>query len=73
MKRKKQFISAAICPKCSSEDTLVLYSDDQSIACVNCNFEQTSEQRDKKSKIKENEQATTNSDKLSIKITQLDS
>jgi len=46
LKRKKQFIAGAICPQCSSLDSLVLYADDQSIVCVDCDFRKSSEQRD---------------------------
>lgn len=46
MNRKKQFIAGAICPKCSEMDSLVLYADDQSVACVSCDYTKSSEQRD---------------------------
>lgn len=46
MSRKKQFIAGAICPKCSEIDSLVLYADDQSVACVSCDFTKSSQQRD---------------------------
>lgn len=46
MTRKKQFIAGAVCPECSDTDSLVLFSDDQSISCVSCDFTKTSEQRD---------------------------
>ena len=46
MKRKKQFIAGAICPECSEMDSLVLYADDQSVACVSCDYTKSSEQRD---------------------------
>jgi uncharacterized metal-binding protein (TIGR02443 family) len=46
MARKKQFIAGAVCPECSDTDSLVLYADDQSVACVSCDFTKTSEQRD---------------------------
>ena len=49
MTRKKQFIAGAVCPECSDTDSLVLYSDDQSVACVSCDFIKTSEQRDSES------------------------
>ncbi len=49
MNRKKQFIAGAICPECSEMDSLVLYTDDQSIVCVSCGFKKTSEQRDSQS------------------------
>lgn len=45
-RRKKQFIAGAVCPKCSDMDSLVLYRDDQSVECVSCNYQQTSQQRD---------------------------
>ena len=49
MARKKQFIAGAVCPECSDTDSLVLYSDDQSVACVSCDFTKSSEQRDSES------------------------
>jgi len=67
MKIKKQFIAGAVCPECSNMDSLVLYADTQSIVCVECNFSQSSEQRDTKSKKKD---SIKNSNK--IKITNLD-
>ena len=54
MKRKKQFIAGAICPNCSEMDSLVIYPDDQSIACVSCDFEKSSEQRDSEEKTENN-------------------
>lgn len=48
VKRKRQFIAGAVCPQCSDIDSLVLYSDDQSIACVSCHYQKNSEQRDAK-------------------------
>ena len=45
-KRKKQFIAGAVCPQCSTMDSLVLYADEQSISCIECNFSQSSIQRD---------------------------
>jgi uncharacterized metal-binding protein (TIGR02443 family) len=45
-RRQKRFIAGANCPDCNDLDSLVLYSDDQSIACVSCDFTQTSQQRD---------------------------
>ena len=47
--RKKQFIAGAVCPSCSDMDSLVLYTDDQSVECVSCDYTQTSEQRDQES------------------------
>ena len=44
--RKKQFIAGAVCPNCNELDSLVLFADDQSVACVSCDYHQTSEQRD---------------------------
>lgn len=46
MKIKKQFIAGAICPNCSDIDSLILFSDDQHIECVSCDFKKSSEQRD---------------------------
>ena len=43
---KKRFIAGAVCPACSDLDSLVLYSDDQRIECVSCDYSQTSQQRD---------------------------
>jgi len=51
MNRKKQFIAGAICPECSEMDSLVLYTDDQSVACVSCHYTKSSEQRDRESKL----------------------
>ena len=65
MNRKKQFIAGAICPECSEMDSLVLYADDQSIACVSCDYTKSSEQRD----LEANQPAQQDSDsgKASIK------
>ena len=52
--RKKQFIAGAICPNCSEMDSLVLYSDDQSVECVSCDYQQTSQQRDIEAKQQQN-------------------
>lgn len=46
---KKRFIAGAVCPACSDQDSLVLYSDDQRIECVSCDYSQTSQQRDAES------------------------
>lgn len=37
-KNKRQFIAGAICPKCKSQDTLVLITQDgdESVECVSC-------------------------------------
>lgn len=51
MNRKKQFIAGAICPECSEMDSLVLYTDDQSVACVSCNYTKSSQQRDRETKL----------------------
>lgn len=48
MKNKKQFIAGASCPSCDNIDTLVLFSHDQSISCVECDFTQTAAERDGK-------------------------
>jgi uncharacterized metal-binding protein (TIGR02443 family) len=54
--RKKQFIAGAVCPNCSDMDSLMLYTDDQSVECVSCDYTQTSEQRDQQAKQTENQQ-----------------
>jgi uncharacterized metal-binding protein (TIGR02443 family) len=66
MSRKKQFIAGAICPQCSEMDSLVLYADDQSVACVSCNFTKSSEQRDQETKQAEQKKSDT-SDTPSVK------
>ncbi len=45
-KLKKQFIAGATCPQCASEDTIVLYTNDQRIECICCDFKKSSTQRD---------------------------
>ncbi len=60
MSRKKQFIAGAICPQCSEMDSLVLYADDQSVACVSCGFTKSSEQRDQETKQAEPKKSDAN-------------
>ena len=71
MNRKKQFIAGATCPQCSNIDSLVLYADDQSIACVECDFNQSSEQRDSKLSTDETKTDISYKNVDSIKITNL--
>ncbi|MBV1908232.1 MAG: YheV family putative metal-binding protein [Kangiellaceae bacterium] len=70
--RKKQFIAGAVCPECDDTDSLVLYSDDKSIACVSCDFTKTSEQRDSKEPDNEPSTQSRYKDASSIDFTQLD-
>ncbi len=73
MNRKKQFIAGAICPKCSEIDSLVLYTDDQSVACVICNYIKSSQQRDlEASQSTKKKTNISYKDTISIKITNLD-
>jgi uncharacterized protein len=45
-KSKRQFIAGAVCPKCSDNDSIVLYPEENMIECVSCDFKESSEQRD---------------------------
>ena len=69
---KKQFIAGAICPKCGDEDSLVLFSLSKNVACVSCEFEQSSDQRDALAQTQKGESPQTENKPSSIKITQLD-
>jgi uncharacterized metal-binding protein (TIGR02443 family) len=55
---KKQFIAGAICPECKEMDSLVLFTEEQQIECVSCDFKQTSEQRDAALSTPANQSAT---------------
>jgi len=66
--KQKRFIAGANCPSCDDLDSLVLYSDDQSIECVSCGYKQTSQQRDQ-SENKSQSPATEIGD---IKITRVE-
>jgi uncharacterized metal-binding protein (TIGR02443 family) len=48
MKPNQRFIAGARCPKCQSIDSLLINQDDQSIECVDCDYSETPEERDKK-------------------------
>lgn len=71
--RKKQFIAGAVCPTCSDMDSLVLFTDDQSVECVSCSYTQTSAQRDqaqqKKQQASKNEGLTDVKTRAATKIT----
>ena len=54
---KKQFIAGAVCPECKEMDSLVLFTEEQQIECVSCDFKQTSEQRDEASATSNNQPA----------------
>lgn len=69
MSRKKQFIAGAICPQCSTMDSLALYTDDQSIVCIECDFHQSSEQRDSKASADKTKTNTSYKESTTIKIT----
>jgi len=71
LSRKKQFIAGAICPECSTMDSLALYTDDQSIVCIECDFHQSSEQRDSKTRADKTNTNTSYKDVTAIKITNL--
>ncbi|WP_444996506.1 YheV family putative metal-binding protein [Aliikangiella sp. IMCC44359] len=51
MKPNQRFIAGATCPNCNEIDSLVINTQDQSIECVDCQYIQTSEQRDNKEKV----------------------
>ena len=65
-KEKKQFIAGASCPSCGEEDSLVLFAVSKDIACVSCDFKQSSQSRDEKATETRKNAVTT------IKITQVD-
>ena len=46
MQPRQRFIAGAICPQCKAVDALVMLLDDDSIKCVECDYTQTTEQRD---------------------------
>jgi len=46
MKANQRFVAGAVCPQCDEMDSLLLNMDDQSIACVDCGFQQTESERD---------------------------
>ena len=41
--RKKRFIAGAVCPKCQSMDTLMLYMENniERVKCVACDFQKS--------------------------------
>lgn len=65
----KRFIAGVSCPSCNELDSLILYSEDQSIECISCGFKQTSQQRDHD----KNQQRSSSSLEIGdIKITQVE-
>ena len=66
--KQKRFIAGAKCPNCDDQDSLVLYSHDQSIECVSCGYKRTSQQRDQT----ENKEQSSPLEIGDIKITRLE-
>ena len=46
MKQNQRFIAGATCPKCGEIDSLLINTEDQSIECVDCEYQQTAAERD---------------------------
>ena len=46
MKSNQKFVAGAVCPSCNKMDSILLNLDDQSISCVECNYQQTESERD---------------------------
>jgi uncharacterized metal-binding protein (TIGR02443 family) len=46
MKKNQRFVAGAVCPQCDEMDSLLLDMIDQSIACVDCGYQQTESERD---------------------------
>ena len=71
--KQKRFIAGANCPKCNETDSLVLYSHDQSIECVSCNFVQTTAQREQEASKDLNKETKASRSKLGdITITRVE-
>jgi len=46
MRKTQRFIAGASCPKCNEIDALLVDSEDESIECVDCGFQQSAQDRD---------------------------
>lgn len=56
-KIRKRFVAGAVCPQCKSQDTIMLYFENnvEKLACVNCDYTETQTEQQVEAVQRENE------------------